>query len=179
MVEKNHQHPFIEHLHSLKDNRSALAALRRGLGQPPGAVPEMFPYVVPYLPGAIRALTDASYYLIASLYAFHPLETSTGNMGAHLRATIKDENAGKATERRFVALLNSHPDDLPVHLRHTVSYLKSKDQPICWEQLFDDLYHWDHPKHYVQRSWANAFWGAGNTRQSASDTTAETAETTE
>lgn len=179
MPEKIDQHPFISYITSLKDNRGALAALRRGLGQPPGAAPEMFPYVVPWLPGSSRRLTEIVYYLIASLYAFHPMETSTGNMGAHLRATIKDENSGKATERRFVALLNSHPDDVAFHLRQAVSYLKSKDQPVFWGQLFDDLFYWDHPEHFVQRNWAKSFWGGENTRKSASDTAAETAEKTE
>ena len=41
--------PFIAYLHSLREERNlgALAVLRRGLGRPVGAVPEMFRYIVP------------------------------------------------------------------------------------------------------------------------------------
>src|SRR5574340_188009 len=173
MTENKDPHPFIVYLYSLKDNRGAMAALRRGLGQPPGAVPEMFPYVVPWLPGFSKSFSDAAHYLIASLYAYHPLETSTGNLGAHLRATIKDENSEKATERRFVTLLNCHRDDLGLHLRHAVSYLKSKDQPVCWDQLFDDLWYWDHPDHFVQRDWANGFWGRSAQNPESTENAAE------
>lgn len=175
MAENIRQHPFIEYLRSLKDNRGALAALRRGLGQTPGAVPEMFPYVVPWLPAKCSARMEAIYYLIASLYALHPLYAAEGNFGTHLRSTVKDENSGIATERRFVALLNSHPDDLAEHLRHNISYLKSKDQPVCWSQLFDDLLHWDHPEHYVQRNWANTFWTRGTQKPVTPENGAETA----
>ena len=50
MTEKNQSNPYITYLLSLKENRGALAALRRGLGRPPGTAPEMYPYVVPWLP---------------------------------------------------------------------------------------------------------------------------------
>ncbi len=175
MAEKIRNHPFIDHLIALSDDRGSLAALRRGLGQPPGAAPEMFPQVVPWLPVSCSAWAELVYYLAATLFAFHSSNIPTGNMGAHLRATIKDDNGEKATERRFVALLNSHPDDLGVHLRHAVSYLKSKDQPVCWAQLFDDLMHWDHPARFVQRNWANSFWGRGSQKPEESENAAKTA----
>ena len=44
----NYEHGFVTYLQSLaeKDDRGALAALRRGLGQSPGSVPDTFRYVV-------------------------------------------------------------------------------------------------------------------------------------
>lgn len=164
MTEKTQPNPFITYLLSLKENRGALAALRRGLGRPPGTAPEMYPYVVPWLPEKCSQQVEAAYYLVAALFAYHPENTSSGNLGDHLRATITDGGNEQATERRFVALLQSHPDDLPDHLRHAVSYLKSKEQPVNWQQLFEDLLRWDHPQRYVQKRWAGSFWRQAATR---------------
>ena len=158
MTEKLLKHPFIDYLISQKEHRGVMAALRRGLGQSPGAAPEMFPYVVRWLPERYSAHTEATYYLIAALFASHPLISDSGNMGGHLHSAVLKGANQQSVERRFVALLNCHPDDLGMHLRQMVSFLKSNDVAINWQQLFDDLLHWDHPDHYIQKRWAGSFW---------------------
>ncbi len=152
-------HPFIAHLQSLADGqeRGALAALRRGLGQPPGAAVEMFRYVEPFLPQKRRAPQEAAYYLVAALFAFHPKSTDEGNMGAHM-AQARSEGGEDALERRFTALLAAHPDDLPDYLRQAISFLKSKEIPVNWNRLFWDLHAWDEEDRRVQKHWASAFW---------------------
>lgn len=154
-------HPFIAHLEKLaeSENRGPLAALRRGLGQPPGTVAAMYRYVVPWLPGDPKPWQEAAYYLVASLFAFHSESTSEGNLGDHLAQTRSPES-NDALERRFTGLLAAHPEDLPVSLRQAVSFLKSKDQPVNWNQLFQDIQHWGHPDRYIQKRWAAAFWRA-------------------
>jgi len=159
-------HPLIAYLQSLaaREERGALAALRRGLGQPPGAAPEMFRYVEPFLPQVRSAAQENAYYLIASLFALHPQTAASGNLGAHL-AAVRTEGGDDALERRFTALLAAHPDDLPNYLRQAVAFLKSKDVPIHWNQLFWDIQHWDDPNHTVQKRWAAAFWGRTNPQE--------------
>ena len=154
---------FIRRLQELATNqdRGALAALRRGLGRPPGAAAEMFRYVEPWLPERRSADQEAAYYLIASLFAMHPKSVSEGNLGQHL-ASIRKEGADDALERRFSALLAAHPDDLPNYLRQAVSMLKSKETPINWDQLLRDVQAWDAPDRRVQKAWARAFWGKSN-----------------
>ncbi len=152
---------FVAYLEKLREDRGALAALRRGLGQSPGAEPQMYPYVEPWLPEdeARRSWLEKFYYLLASLFAYHPQEGGIGNMGDHFvkaRAGIADDTA---IERRFVALLAAHPEDLHFYLRQAVSFLKSKGVAINWDQLLADLRSWGHPDRYVQREWARAFWG--------------------
>jgi len=66
-----------------------------------------------------------------------------------------------AVERRFTALLTAHPDDLPFFLRQAIGFLKSKEVPVDWHQLFVDMLAWGHPSGYVQKQWARAFWGRG------------------
>ena len=152
-------HPYITHLQSFaeSDERGPLAALRRGLGQQPGTVAEMYRYVVPWLPESPSQTQEAAYYLVASLFAFHPKSTSIGNMGTHMsqaRTLASDE----ALERRFGALLAAHREDLPVYLRQAVSYLKSKDVLVNWDELFRDLQQWHYQDRRVQKRWAREFW---------------------
>lgn len=152
-------HPFIRYLQGLaeKQERGALASLRRGLGQPPGTVAEMYRYVEPYL-GADARYKESTYYLVAALFALHPQSTDQGNMGDHLART-RTENASDALERRFTALLAAHPDDLPDYLRQAVSFLKSKEESVNWNQLLRDLQNWGHEGRFVQKAWARSFWG--------------------
>jgi CRISPR system Cascade subunit CasB len=152
-------HPFITYLESLRDDRAALAALRRGLGQPPGTVADMYRYLVPWLPDDTPPWRETAYYLIAALFAYHPKEGGTDNMGRHFADARDPQRDNTAIERRFTALLAAHPEDLPFYLRQAVSFLKSKEVPVNWHQLLSDLLGWSHPARYVQQQWARAFWG--------------------
>jgi CRISPR system Cascade subunit CasB len=147
------------------DDRAALAALRRGLGRAPGEAGEMHRYVVPRVQGLSRRQEDA-YYIVAALYALHPgAGWSAADDGKHHKTNLgaslgrmKDESA--SVERRFVALLNCHRDELPQHLRQIVSLLKANDAPVDWAQLIYDINHWDSEQRFVQRNWARAFWNS-------------------
>lgn len=166
------KHPYIEFLKNLaaQNDRGALASLRRGLGRAPGSAPEMFRYVVPFLPANPARSQEAAYYVVGALFAFHPKFCEEGNLGSHL-ARARDDNNADALERRFTVLLASHPEDLPDHLRQAISFLKSKDIAVNWEQLLRDLQNWDHPdwRAAVQKRWAGNFWGR---RQPSSEETA-------
>lgn len=160
----NLEERFINRLKELAEgqNRGALASLRRGLGQPPGTVADMYRYVEPFL-GQERSAgyKESAFYLVAALFALHPKSTDFGDMGKHMTAT-RTESGSDALERRFTALLAAHTDDLPEYLRQAVSFLKSKDIPINWNQLLWDLQNWDKrddPKYSVQKKWARSFWG--------------------
>lgn len=146
---------FIDHLEALRkqDNRGALAALRRGLGNPPGSVPAVYPQILPWAPRN-RQAEDAC-YIVGSLFALHPEPGGNGNIGT-VFAMVKERN--ESLEKRFVALLNCHRDDLPNHLRQAVSLLKSKDIPINWRRLLKDILSWDHEDRFVQQQWAREFW---------------------
>lgn len=188
---------FIKQLRELaeQENRAALAALRRGLGRPPGLAPETYPYVVPYLADKPRPREEAAYFLTAMLFAlWHqgkqatpnqttPNETTPSSVQpsptppdfgaslAELRARQAHERgqaveAGDSLERRFVALLSSEWNDLPYQLRQLVNLLRTREVPIDWEQLLRDLQRWDDPNRQVQRHWARSFWRAAATDES-------------
>jgi CRISPR system Cascade subunit CasB len=151
------------------DARAALAALRRGLGKAPGEVAEVARYVMPFISDNDRPQRVAAYFRVAALFASHRLSWSPGdgqhltNLGASFRRLAgpdgPDQNEG--AKRRFVALLNAHPEELDRHLRHAVSLLKAKDVTIDWAQLLRDVQGWDDEDRHVQLAWARAFWGGG------------------
>lgn len=151
--------PFISYLGQLRDrqDRAALAALRRGLGKDPGEAPEMFRYVVPWLPA--EGWADRRYFTTAALFAMHPEEGGSGNMGDHFAKVRAATSSDEAVERRFTALLSAHSDDLPYHLRQAVSLCHARGVPVNWDQLFKDMAGWEWASHSVQRQWARSFWG--------------------
>jgi CRISPR system Cascade subunit CasB len=151
--------PFVEYLESLREDRGALAALRRGLGRGPGTVASMYPYVVRWLPDDAPRWRESAYYSIAALFAYHPDSGKGKNMGAHFARARDPHGDNTAIERRFTALLAAHVDDLDSYLRQAVSFLKSKEVPVNWHQLLSDVLNWGHPDRYVQQQWARAFWG--------------------
>jgi len=160
---------FIEYLEQHREDRALLAALRRGAGQPPGASPEVSKYVQAWLGEDAPAYLEEAYYLIAPLFALHPKEGGSGNMGDHFAEMCKrdllyerDKEPPPSVERRFMLLLSAHPDDLGDYLRQATGLLKSKDVAVDWQQLLRDVLAWksrdERPRIRVQKEWARAFW---------------------
>jgi CRISPR system Cascade subunit CasB len=162
-------HAFVAFLDSLVRNndRATLAALRRARGRSPTAI-EAYQYVMPRVAedtdGFEREREEEIYLLVAGLFAFHQLpwpadysQKGYTNFGASMaRLASATESAG--VERRMTALLACSFDDLPEHLRHAVSLLKSKQIPVDWMRLIGDLRRWNSEDRTVQREWARAFW---------------------
>jgi CRISPR system Cascade subunit CasB len=154
--------------------RATLAILRRAVGKSPGEAADAARFVWGFLPRDAPPWQvdgeEEAFHLIAGLFALHPkpwpqVETDTRarNLGASfamLRRKTEEHGGGESVERRFVALLNSHGDDLPKHLRQSISLLRSEDVPVDWLELLRHVRAWDSGTRWVQRRWAQAFWGA-------------------
>jgi CRISPR system Cascade subunit CasB len=160
---------FISYLEELARNedRAALAALRRSLGKSPGEAAETHRYVLRFNP---EPWEETAFYLVAGLFAMHPEnwpkkedDKRLTNFGASFAWVRSKTDSDSSIERRFVALLDCHADDLADHLRHAVSLLKAKEVPVDWLQLLRDLRNWNHEERRVQRRWARAFWGGNQT----------------
>lgn len=151
---------------SEREDRAALAALRRGLGKEPGEAPEMFPVLVPLLAGErLWPWHERAAYMVASLYATHPAGWSgegdgrwDRNLGASLRRLDRERDSA-GIERRLASMLNADSDDLGDHLRRAVALLRTSEIPIDWRRLSADLLAWGRPDREVQRRWATSFWG--------------------
>jgi CRISPR system Cascade subunit CasB len=166
-TEKSLRESFVEYLERLyeKEERAALAALRRGLGKRPGEEMSVYRYIGWCIDKLSKRQEDA-YYLIATLFGLYPSgswrssdsDPKQTNLGASLRR-LKEQMGGDGVERRFVALLNANSEDLGEHLRQIVSLLKSKDAPIDWAQLLEAVEFWDaDDERRRQRQWAKTFW---------------------
>ena len=88
----------LEHLVT-NDDRAALAALRRGLGQRPGETMELYPYVVPYVQRLQYTSDENPYYIIASLVGLYPTPSwqrgdgkQLTNIGTSLALLREDDN---------------------------------------------------------------------------------------
>ena len=169
---------FIAYLNGLakKQDRAALAHLRRGLGKKPGDAMEMYPYVGRYA-GEERGYDyTRAVFLTASLFAYHPEDsTQVKNFGASvdmLERNLRPPNEGNndqpknpSIERRFVALLDADAEDLHYYLRQMIGLLKANSVPVNWDRLFKDIRNWSHDDRFVQRKWARSFWGSRETKE--------------
>lgn len=152
--------------------RAARAALRRGLGKRPGTAADMYPYVVPHLPANLYPDQENAYYLVASLFGFHPRhEQRPGerprNLGDALYLVGQQTNP-QSTERRFMALLNVDRDDLDTHLRHLIALLKGQELSLDYAQLLRDVLAWNLPDRRVQKRWARSYWAPRTTAEDTS-----------
>ncbi len=165
---KSLRESFIEYLEELyeKEDRAALAALRRGLGKRPGEEMGVYRYIGWCADNLKTKQQEESYHLIATLFGLYPSESwrsSDGdpkktNLGASLRR-LQEQMGGDGTERRFVALLNANREDFGEHLRQIIGLLKSKAIPVDWTQLLEAAEFWDYDEERRrQRQWAKTFW---------------------
>jgi CRISPR system Cascade subunit CasB len=124
----------------------------------------MYRYVVPYL-GDRERDADRWFYVVGALFAWHPKQengqsfaASFGKLWKQQRKLWKQQSRSDSVEARFFALLNSHPDDLPDHLRQAVGLLRAQEIGLDWFRLLRDLVRWSRPNRTVQNRWAREFY---------------------
>ena len=162
--------PLVRRLIKLaeKEDRGALAALRTGLGKPPGAASRMLPIVAPFLFSDEEPATRAA-FVTAALFAKHPDHRQIGSLGSSLWKATKRERInpdgkhGEAgVEKHFAAALDADPEDLPRHLEGLVSLCESAGVPIDWHRFYRDvlglLRHNEAYQIKIRRDWARDFW---------------------
>ena len=158
-AETKREDRLIRYLKNLekRQDRAALANLRRGLGKQPKTAMEMYPYLGQFLSHETKPRYENAVFIVAALFAYYPdAPGNVGNLGDSIRR-MKDDS--DSIEKRFVALLNAEADDLPYYLRQIVGLLKSKEIAINWNLLLRHVTDWDGDKRYVQNAWARSFWG--------------------
>ena len=149
--------PLVKQLEKLRDreDRAALARLRRGLGKRLGT-PQMYPYVIPWVKNDRGTIERG--ILVASLFALHPDPAPRGRSMGTVFREMWDGSNQDSLERRFAGLLSSPEEDIGGHLRHAISLAKSKNICVDYDTLLKDLRSWSHPERYVQLRWARDFW---------------------
>jgi len=138
---------LLHYLRDLKEDRGAMAELRRALN--PTQRHRAWPLLA-----RVGGIGEPRYETVAGLFAHHPLETSSGNLGTTCRILSGEHNT---FEGRFRRMLACDHDDICEHLRPIVLAARAKGLPVNFEQLFADLIYWSDA---VKARWAAEFWGA-------------------
>ena len=142
-------------------NRQAIAALRRTLATWPAVPAEAVRQVAPFLHERATAWEETVHYLVAGLFALHPTSKQSDSEWGESFGTALFTAAGdgtQGTERRLLVLLNCKGEDLPVHLRQAITFLRSRNVAPDYRRLFSDLAQWDHPAGRVQKRWGRDYW---------------------
>ena len=147
-------------LRSLKNDRGAMANLRCAL------VPARRHRAWPLL-ARVGGIDDPIAETVAALYAYHPEETTAGNLGDTCR-----QLAGTHTsfDGRFRRLLACDRDELCERLRPVVLAAKAKGIRVNYQTLVEDLCWWGDR---VRVRWAQAFWGGAAEETAAPAATEE------
>jgi CRISPR system Cascade subunit CasB len=151
---------LMAHLRQLKDDRGAMAALRCALN--PAKLPRAWPLLE-----RVGGIGNPRIETIAGLFAYHPEETPTGNLGKtcrRLRVTTEWFDA------RFGRLLACDRDQICERLRPVILAAKAKVIPINYAELFTDLHYWGSN---VKARWAREYWGVPEAEEPAEVTASE------
>ncbi|MBE2279581.1 MAG: type I-E CRISPR-associated protein Cse2/CasB [Ignavibacteriaceae bacterium] len=145
---------FCNELIKLNDNKAAMAELKRGLAHPPGEYPPQYKYLIPIIPWKTN---QYPWFLTASLYGLHPVDTNKGNIGTSFRE-LKKITQSESIDLRFNSLLQCKLEDLYYHLRNAVSLFSSAGVPVNYKELLKSLLNWENDSRFVQINWAKEFW---------------------
>ena len=99
---------------------------------------------------------------VASLFVLNPNSISSDQgLGRALRALADHTStrSAEAVERRFSVLLTAGPDTLDTHLTRFFARLDGAGIPVDYARLTRELQNADHPDRFVQRRWADEYWG--------------------
>ncbi len=153
--------------------RQHLAELRKSLSFDLGTHVPAFPYVEPFvatLDESTGYWRRAMFYLVAGLYASHPESASQGGFGKAM-AVLSHRRESGSLEKRFLALLAAEEEkQLVYHLRQLVSLLKAEGIGLNYAALLRDLFGWQNQSRYVQRRWAQQYYGFNPDVPDTSDT---------
>lgn len=156
---------FIEWLEGLNEKDTKVrAVLRRSLAFDPGKFAQAYPYVEPFLKGEDNFWRREMLYLVAGLWATHWREGQKGQLVPIGKACAVHQVASgsTSTERRFITLLDSDPDQLPHRLRQMVALLKDYNLDFA-TMLWDadkktGLLNWNDDQKRTQNAWARDFY---------------------
>ena len=138
---------LLNYLRQLRDDRGAMADLRRALS--PAQRHRAWPLLA-----HVGGIDDPRCETVAGLFAYHPEESSSGNLGTTCRRLSSEHNT---FEGRFRRLLACDRNDICEHIRPVVLAARAKGVRVNYEQLFADLFYWGDA---VKARWAAEFWAA-------------------
>lgn len=153
---------LLTHLRRLKDDRGAMADLRRALN--PAQRHRAWPLLAP-----VRGIGKPRFEVVAGLFAYHPAETTHGNLGTTCHRLATESNS---FEMRFHRLLACDRTEITARLRPVVLAARARGVEINYKQLFIDLSYWGDR---VKSEWAREFWNVPESDDRGALSTTESA----
>jgi CRISPR system Cascade subunit CasB len=145
---------LLAYLRQLKNDRGAMADLRCALS--PMQLPRAWPLLA-----RVGGIGNPRIEAVAGLFAYHPDEAHTGNLGSTCRRLAAESNS---FDGRFRRLLSCDRDEICERLRPVILAAKAKGIAVNYEELFADLCYWGDN---VKASWAREYWSAPEGKDSA------------
>lgn len=144
------------------DNKRMMALLRCGLVE--NTEMRAWPLLA-HLDGIGNGQQARAVRTVAGLFALHPRNCASGNMGTVCRQLCggdetpwkNDTETGSGpgpVERRFLYLLNADRDEICGRVCRLVRYAGGRDIPVNYAALENDLATW--PR--ARETWAATFW---------------------
>lgn len=137
----------LSYLRQLRNDRGAMADLRCAVN--PARHARAWPLLA-----RVGGIGRPIHETVAGLFAHHPDETHTGNIGTTCRLLAGENNS---FDGRFRRLLTCDRDEIGERLRPVILAAKAKGIPVNYEELFADLCYWGDK---VKARWAREYWGA-------------------
>jgi CRISPR system Cascade subunit CasB len=151
---------LLEYLRRFKNDRGAMADLRCALS--PAKLPRAWPLLA-----RVGGIANPRVEAVAGLFAHHPEERHTGNLGTTCRQ-LAGENS--SFDARFRRSLSCDRDEICERLRPVILAAKPKGIQINYEELYADLCYWGDN---VKARWAREYWGAPEGEESAAGVISE------
>lgn len=172
--------PLITWLRQLEqqNDRGAMAVLRRSLAFDPGKYSPAYPYVERFV-GKGGDWQKIVAYLVAGLYASSRASAGEGSLGK-AAAMLRNRSNSASVEKRFIALLDADPEQLPNRLRQMITLMSAHEIAPDWSRLRRDLHYWRDPERRVQQRWAADYYiddAINRTEQTNPDAGADAVET--
>src|SRR5262249_37265660 len=123
---------LLSYLRQLRSDRGAMADLRCALN--PTRRARAWPLLA-----RVGGIDRAIYETVAGLFASHPDETHSGNIGSTCRQLAAENNS---FDGRFRRLLSCDRHELGDRLRPIVLGAKAKRIPVNYEELFINWWYW-------------------------------------
>jgi CRISPR system Cascade subunit CasB len=142
---------LLTYFRQLKNDRGAMADLRRALN--PNQRSRAWPLLA-----RVDGIDNRVIETVAGLFAYHPNETSTGNLGSTIRELAEDK---ASFDGRFRRLLSCDLAEICKRIRPIIFAAKAEGVPVNYEQLVVDLRCWGDK---VKAQWARQYWGTSNER---------------
>ena len=151
---------LLSDLGKLKEDRGAMANLRKGLSE--ATEDRAWPWIARWC-NLQDDRSRAIYTAVSAAFAIHSEVVAEGNLGSTLRRIAAGGGRGgdglSSFDARFRRLLACDTtEEVCLRVGEVVRAAKQKGVPLNYVQLFQDLWWWNGGKPKV--AWAAQFWGA-------------------